>query len=206
LAGANFRWAVCGGYALDLFLERPIRRHGDIDISVFEQDRRAVECFMLRQGWQVYQFLGQGRLRRIFKAGQSESGRNLMCLHEGCGLVRLYPCDEENVFLHEFFHTGIERLDYIEFLFAQTDGHDWLFRSEPEIRLALERAVLRTGDISYLAPELALLYKASAADRPEYALDYRAVRPQMDDRQRHWLQNGLNALYPQGHPWRGEQP
>ena len=28
-------WAVCGGYALDLFLGRAMRVHSDIDICVF---------------------------------------------------------------------------------------------------------------------------------------------------------------------------
>lgn len=34
---ANITWAICGGFALDLFLEKDIRTHSDIDICVFEK-------------------------------------------------------------------------------------------------------------------------------------------------------------------------
>ncbi|MBQ3222618.1 MAG: hypothetical protein IJC54_06645 [Clostridia bacterium] len=203
LQRADFPWAVCGGYALDLFLGRNVRRHSDIDISVFEADREKIAGFMLRQGWQVYQFLGQGKLRRIVEPAQSEPGRNLMCLREGCSLVKFYPCEEQNVFLHEFFHTGIERLDYLEFLFGQTDGADYIFRQD--IRLPVERAILQREGCAFLAPELALLYKADNADRPEYRQDYEATLPAMDARQREWLRKGLEKMYPQGHAWLAEQ-
>lgn len=39
----NCRWAFCGGYAIDLFLKKETRVHGDIDICVFENDRNAVK-------------------------------------------------------------------------------------------------------------------------------------------------------------------
>jgi len=203
LRQADFPWAVCGGWALDLFLGRNVRLHSDIDISVFEADREKIAGFMLRQGWQVYQFLGQGKLRRIVEPAQSEPRRNLMCLQEGCRLVKFYPCEEKNVFLHEFFHTGIERLDYLEFLFGQTDGADYIFRQD--IRLPVERAILQREGCAFLAPELALLYKADNADRPEYRQDYEARLPAMDARQREWLRKGLEKMYPQGHAWLAEQ-
>lgn len=203
LQQADFPWAVCGGWALDLFLGRNVRRHSDIDISVFEADREKIVGFMLRQGWQVYQFLGQGKLRRIVEPAQSEPGRNLMCLREGCSLVKFYPCEEKNVFLHEFFHTGIERLDYLEFLFGQTDGADYIFRQD--IRLPVERAILQREGCAFLAPELALLYKADNADRPEYRIDFEQTLPAMDARQREWLRKGLEKMYPQGHAWLAEQ-
>ena len=38
----NIPWAICGGFALDLFLEKEIRTHSDIDICVFEKDRERI--------------------------------------------------------------------------------------------------------------------------------------------------------------------
>lgn len=36
LSGLQIPWAVCGGFALDLFLNREIRKHSDIDICVLK--------------------------------------------------------------------------------------------------------------------------------------------------------------------------
>ena len=32
-------YVVCGGFAIDLFLNRKIRRHTDFDITIFKEDR-----------------------------------------------------------------------------------------------------------------------------------------------------------------------
>ena len=48
---AEFPWAVCGGYALELFLNRELRAHGDIDLCVLEQDRAKILQYMLEKGW-----------------------------------------------------------------------------------------------------------------------------------------------------------
>jgi hypothetical protein len=35
-------WALCGGWAIDAWLGRQTREHGDVDVSVFLQDQRAL--------------------------------------------------------------------------------------------------------------------------------------------------------------------
>lgn len=80
MKGLGIHWAVCGGYALDLFVNGLIRKHSDVDICVFEKDRGKVVASLLCGGWQVYQFLGQGRVLRLEDEGQSTPGRNLMCV------------------------------------------------------------------------------------------------------------------------------
>ena len=78
----HVQWAICGGYALDLFLNKEIRTHSDIDICVFESDRDRIVDFMLANNWKVYEFLGRGRVRPLRSKEQSEPKRNLMCLRE----------------------------------------------------------------------------------------------------------------------------
>lgn len=39
LQGQNFTYAFCGGFALDLFLGYETRKHGDVDILAFWEDR-----------------------------------------------------------------------------------------------------------------------------------------------------------------------
>ena len=78
LQNIKIPWAFCGGYALDLFLNKEIRRHSDIDICVFENDREKILDYMLFHGWKIYQFLCGGKVRPV-KTG-SDSGRNFMCV------------------------------------------------------------------------------------------------------------------------------
>ena len=55
LKDSGLTYAFCGGYALDLFLNKTVRPHADIDISVFDKDRKKIVAFMLRQRWDVYE-------------------------------------------------------------------------------------------------------------------------------------------------------
>ena len=103
--------------------------------------------------------------------------------------------------LYEFFHTGIERLDYLEFLFNTSQNGNFIFQPELGLIREMEKAILYRGKIPYLAPEVALLYKASAADRMEYQQDFEATAPYLEKGQLTWLHEGLKKLYPQGHPW-----
>ena len=197
LGPTAIRWAVCGGFALDLFLGRETRVHGDLDMAVPEEDRAMIERFMLEQGWNVCEFRGQGRLRPLRPGDRSESGRNLMCLREGCELVTFWPCDEPGMMLHEWHSEGIRTLNYMEFLFHQRQEGAYLF-SEGLTRSA-EKAFLSRDGVPYLAPELVLLYKASQPERSANRADFEAVFPLLEEEPRAWL---LAALEP-GHPWSG---
>lgn len=201
LNGCPFNWAFCGGYAIDLFLNQTTRKHGDIDICVFENDRDRIIVHMRNAGWNVYQFLGGGKVRRILPGDASDSGRNLMCVKENCALVDFFPCDEHHTFWYVFHHTGMKKLDYLEFLFNQTDGNDLIIHSVPMAKRAMEKAILHNGDLPYLAPEIALLYKAANAEQPEYQQDYERSLPHLNNEQADWLQRNLQMRYPQGHRW-----
>lgn len=201
LKGCHFQWAFCGGYAIDLLLNQTTRKHGDIDICVFEDDRESIIDHMLTTEWNVYQFLGGGKVRRILPGDASDNGRNLMCVKDNCALVTFHPCDENNIFWYEFHHTGIEKLDYLEFMFNQTDGNELVITSAPMAKRPLKKAFLYNGTFPYLAPEIALLYKASNADQPEYQQDYEYSFPRLNIEQAEWLQKNLQMRYPQGHRW-----
>ena len=41
LSGFDRRWWICGGWALDLFLDRETRRHDDLDVAVLRRDQLA---------------------------------------------------------------------------------------------------------------------------------------------------------------------
>ncbi len=202
LSDAPATWAVCGGFALDLFLGRNIRKHGDIDICVFEKDRNDLCRYMLSQdGWNVYEFRGGGKVRPLGRNSRSEAGRNLMCVKDGCDLVKFYPSDESDLLWYEFFHTGITDLNYLEFLFNTIKDDHFVFGRQTGIKRELSKAILFKNGIPYLAPEIVLLFKASNSESPEYQLDLDETFPHVSGEQRQWFLQSLNVLYPGGHRW-----
>jgi len=66
----------------------------------------------------------------------------------------------------------------------------------------MSKAVLFNGSIPYLAPEIALLYKSSQAEREEYHYDFEQTYPHMSSEQKEWFSQKLDILYPEGHKWR----
>ena len=201
LKDAPFQWAVCGGYAIDLFLGQTTRIHGDVDVCVFEKDRDAALKYMLDTGWNVYEFRGMGKMRRLHAGIKSDAGRNLMCVKEGCQLVKFYPCEEEGMLYHEFKHVGIEKCDYIELLFNRTDDGEFVFSVDKGIKREINKAIMYRCGAAYLAPEIVLLYKAAQPDRDENRVDFESVYPYMREEQKAWLMQSIEKLYPEGHKW-----
>ena len=46
LKNGGFEYAFCGGFAIELFLNKTVRKHGDIDIAAFEGDRDKIIAYM----------------------------------------------------------------------------------------------------------------------------------------------------------------
>lgn len=201
MAESKFQWAVCGGFALDLFLGRNIRTHGDIDVCVFEKDREAIKRYVLDKGWRVYEFRGQGKVRPLEHAALSDAGRNLMCVNDGCDIVKFYPCEDDGLLYYQFFHIGMNQFHYLEFLFSNVCGENLVMGQREGLQRELSKSILFRNEIPYLAPEIALLYKASNFENPEYQLDFEETYSYLNDEQRAWFLHGMKLLYPNGHAW-----
>ena len=86
LSGKGFKYAVCGGFAIELFCEKALRGHGDIDISAFWDDRDEIILYMQSLGWVVYEMCGSGLAHHINDVSdQKKLKRNIFCFTEGCG-------------------------------------------------------------------------------------------------------------------------
>lgn len=201
LSDAPFCFSVCGGFALELFMQKETRPHGDVDLCALESQRTSIQQFMLSKGWELYEFRGQGKVRPLNASTPGQPGRNLMCVKPGCDLVEFYPCEEEGLLYHQFFHKGITSLHYLEFLFSDSKDNCLIFSSSPLIRRELSSAFLHRDGISYLAPEIALLYKALQPELPQSAADYASAFPLLSPEQKRWFVQSLAQLYPGGHPW-----
>ncbi len=170
------RWGICGGWAIDLFLNRPTRVHKDVDVAVLRQDQAVLQEGLTRQGWTMEQ------------------------AHAG----RLSPWRGEWLALpvHTLWcrNTGHEP-DFVEILFNESAGDQLLVRRDTSIRLELERAFVRSvSGIPILAPEVVLLYKAKDFNDEANRQDFTHTWPALNSRQRDWLRYGLEQLHP-GHPW-----
>ena len=90
----------------------------------------------------------------------------------------------------------------LQTMFATIDADDWVYRRAPGVRVPLTVATRRTADgVPYLAPELALLFKAPNP-RPKDEADFDAVRPLLDAEAKDRLARALSVAHPE-HPWIG---
>ncbi len=112
--------------------------------------------------------------------------------------------EEENIYFLDFQHTGLKKLNFLEFLFNGKKDGDLLYARNEAIKQALEEAVLYRDGIPYLSPEMCLLYKSTDTEREGYQDDYDRAMAVMDRRQKRWLNDALTVMYPQGHKWRSE--
>ncbi|HEV3213894.1 MAG TPA: hypothetical protein VGZ03_10920 [Acidimicrobiales bacterium] len=177
LAGVGTRWYVVAGWALDLFRGAKTREHEDIEIGVpaagFAEVRVALadyECDVV---------------------GSNDDG-----------VGRRWPLDSAAFGEHfqSWFRepsTGVYHLDVFR---DPHDGDTWWCRRDMSIRRPYDEVVRTSVDgIPYLAPEIALLFKAKAARAKDEA-DLEGVLPLLSAPQRDWLRSSLDRVHP-GHPW-----
>ncbi len=174
LAGFDRPWFVAGGWAIDLYLGRVTRPHGDVDVGLFRVDQDA-----LRRHLTEWEF-------------QKVEGGNLETWEEGEWLET--PVHE----LHARREEGDPR--HIEFLLNESSGDVWHFRRNHAVTRPLGEIHLRTPSRTpFLAPEVVLLYKAKKTTATD-ELDFCTVRPSLSEKARNWLRDALEVCHP-GHHW-----
>jgi hypothetical protein len=202
LKNGGFDYAFCGGYAIELFLGKTVRKHGDIDISAFWEERDEIILFMQSLGWRVYELCGGGKAHCITDvANQVKSRRNIFCMTDDCKFVSLTPTDEPDMFIVEFDLKGQDKLVFIEILFNSKENDRFLYARNHAVSRPLLQAVLTRNEIKYLAPEIVLLYKSTDTEREGYQIDYDMAMRIMSTEQKNWLKNALETMNPNGHKW-----
>lgn len=169
-------WWIAGGWALDLFLGRQTREHGDIDVLALRRDQLAVQAQL--GGWDLHAADPPGTLRPWLS-------------HEW-----LEPP------IHDIWCRPAAAAPWaLQLMLAEADAERWIFRRDPSIGGPLAQLSCHTADgIPYLAPEVQLLYKANDAPRPKDEADLVAVLPHLDSERRAWLEAALRRYRPH-HPW-----
>jgi len=174
-------WWIAGGWAIDLFVGRVTREHGDIEIGSF---------------WDT-----QLDLRRKFDYAECEYVRD--------GVWYEWQKDKEldvGIFQVRALNYDFPYDGEIQFFF---DGHTlndhWVFRRRSSITLPADQVTMpcapATGlaAVRFLAPEIQLLYKAKYATAKQEH-DFSVAVPLIAPARRAWLKGALAEAYP-GHAW-----
>jgi len=169
-------WGFCGGWAIDLFLNRITRSHKDVDIAILRTDQRLIFDFLRQRGWMLEQAVEK----------------------------KLIPIHEDEILtppVHTIWcrNVGTDP-DFLEILLNESEGDQFLFRRDRSIRCALNKAfVTSPSGFPILLPEIALLYKSKSLS-PIGSSDFQSVLPLLDVPRRQWLAQALHKLSP-GHEW-----
>jgi hypothetical protein len=168
---------VCGGWAIDLFLDRVTRSHKDVDVAVRRQDQRAIQSYLTSHGWRLEKAVDGALIPWATDEHISLPDHVIWCKH--------------STFDPNFF----------ELLFNEVDATVFRFRRDPSITCSVRQMSQHTASgIPILAPEIVLLYKASNPSQEGYTADFVHVLPRLSLEQRDWLYTNLVKQHP-GHAW-----
>jgi hypothetical protein len=172
-------WWIGGGWALDLYIGSPTRRHVDLDVVVLRRDQLDVQA-ALGGTWHLYatQQPSPSRLAPWQEGRFLEPGVNSVWAAHGDGSAWAF-----------------------EIAFMETRDDDWVFRRDPRIGgpVAGLGVVAATG-IPVIRPEVQLLYKARHRRAKDDA-DLRATLPLLEAKALCWLKQSVRLHLGEAHPW-----
>jgi hypothetical protein len=170
-------WFFCGGWAIDLFLGRPMRVHQDVDIGIFRADQQVMQAYLLARGWDL----------AVAADGVLAPWKRGVWLDLPLHTIWCRNLNHEPVFLEVLLNEG--------------DPVQFRFRRNPTLTSVGTEAIHYTVDgLPYLAPEIALLYKSAHVEEVNNQSDFDHALPRLTTEQRAWLRHGLCVLY-ERHPW-----
>ena len=174
LAGLTVPWWIGGGFAIEAFVGRSFRPHGDVDVGLFRADQLAMRRHLSR-----------------FDVQAADPPGTLRPWREGETL----PANVHDIWVRER-PDGPWRF---QLMIDERDGDDWVYRRDARIRRSVPTITWRRDGIAYLAPEIQLLYKSKGL-RAKDRLDFATALPLLDARQREWLRASLTTVNPD-HEW-----
>lgn len=185
-------WALCGGWAVDAWLGRQTREHGDVDVSVFLQDQQAL--FEHLRGWQSLAHDAR------WQANENDGwwdGRPL--LNHPAHIHGRPP--EMSGAMPEGGIATTEDGFWLDIQLNDRAGDTWLISRDPLIKVSLGDAVaMSRWGLPTVVPEVLLVFKARDLRRRD-KLDFQALLPRLDQQQRDWLRHAISLM---GHPWMSE--
>ena len=176
LSGLCVPWWIAGGLAIDLFVGRETRSHGDTDVLIRRDDQLEVQRYLA--GWDLHKTQQPG----------------LKPWPTGEFLAR--PVDD--IWCRRTQDSAWQ----LQLMLLDTEGDQWVFKRDPTIRGAMSHLGRHTpSGVPYMAPEIQLLYKAKPTTLEKDEADLQAAVPLMDESACTWLLECLRKRFPEGHAW-----
>jgi hypothetical protein len=169
-------WWICGGWALDLFLDRETRRHDDLDVALLRRDQFALFDYL--RGWDLRYATPEHALER-WDGHRLDPPIHGIWARRSDEAAAPWAC---------------------EFLLNEERDDHWVYRGDEKVSRRLAEIGMERNGVPFLRPEVVLLYK-SGERTPKNEADFAAVEPSLSPAAALWLHGALEACEPQ-HPWR----
>jgi hypothetical protein len=187
-------WSLCGGWAVDAWLGRQSRAHGDIDVSVFHDEQRKI--FEHLAGWHLIAH----DPNVPGDTTEPWEGRHLdLPAHIHASL----SSDAVKAWVSRPRSPAREDEPMkLEIVIDERADGNWILRSEPRIALPVAGAIEESPwGLPTAAPEVILFFKATAYlgvpglhDRPHDTADFEALLPQLSGGRRDWLRQSIAGV------------
>ena len=175
LKGFKSTWAIAGGWAIDLFLDRQTRPHEDIDMVIQRADQHKLQEYL--NDWELWVADPPGTLRQ-WKKGE----------YIGKGLQDIWARKPAT-------STNPENPWQIQIMLFDVGNENWIFKRDESIRKPLNETLIpsKKGH-RILAPEIQLLYKSKSL-RPKDQMDFKSAVNTLSAQQKLWLKQALQKIY-----------
>jgi len=182
-------WSLCGGWAIDAWLGRTSRDHGDVDLSVFDSDHQQLADHLA--GWQLI-------------AHNSAVNDGSTGLWDGRPLpVPSHIHARSPADAGPLPDDGVCEPAMGWWLDIQIDeghGDECVLKRDPRVALAISDAIrMSPWRVPAASPEVLLFFKAALPRRRDWR-DFVAMLPRLDAKQIVWLRDAIAVAYPE-HPW-----
>ena len=182
-------WSLCGGWAVDAWLGRVSRDHGDVDLSVFDADHQPLAAHLA--GWQL---IAHTSVVDDLSTAQWDGRRLPVPSHiHGRSPADAGPLPEDGI-------CNPEQGWWLDIQIDEADGDAWVLKRDPRIALPFRDAIrMSPWEIPAASPEVLLFFKAALPRRRDWR-DFVAFLPQLSERQLVWLRDAIARAFPD-HPW-----
>ena len=167
-------WFLIGGWAVDAWLGRQGRDHGDVDIGYFRDSEQQV--FRHLAGWH-------------------------MAAHDTPDADHDDEWDGHALDFPAHIHARKPGWPELDLNANERVGDEWIVNADPRLTVRIGDAIRESGwGVPALAPELVLWHKGRTEIRERDHQDFAALLPFLDKKERLWLREALPAIEPD-HPW-----